>query len=73
MRSCDVVLSLLQGPTRADGLDIEKVELGSSETLGLAAKQLAAKGPLRDDPVLRRLLESGGVARVPNDHRVAAS
>ncbi|PWN97506.1 DHS-like NAD/FAD-binding domain-containing protein [Tilletiopsis washingtonensis] len=67
------VMVLNIGPTRADGLDIEKVELGSSETLGLAAKQLAAKGPLRDDPVLRRLLESGGVARVPNDHRVAAS
>lgn len=47
-----------RGPTRADEIVKDKIELGSSETLATVAKILA-KGREEKDPVLRRLLSSG--------------
>lgn len=52
------VMILNKGPTRADDLVPDKIELGSSEVLSLAAKQLA-NGRETHDTVLMRLLQSG--------------
>lgn len=46
------------GPTRADGLVDDKIELGSSQVMNAVARQLAGSRAEKD-PVLHRLLESG--------------
>lgn len=53
-------LILNVGPTRADEIVSDKIELGSSEVLRAVAKKLA-KGREEKDVVLRRLLEEGKV------------
>ncbi|CAO1622535.1 unnamed protein product [Parajaminaea phylloscopi] len=53
-------LILNRGPTRADEIVPDKIELGSSETLTRVARALS-KGREAKDPVLRRLLESGAI------------
>ncbi|PWN47734.1 DHS-like NAD/FAD-binding domain-containing protein [Violaceomyces palustris] len=57
-------LLINKGPTRADPIVQDKIELGSSEVLSRVAKELA-KGREEKDTVLRRLLESG-VSLMPN-------
>lgn len=47
-----------KGPTRADAIVQDKIELGSSEVMNAVAKKLAFNLPVRD-PILHRLLESG--------------
>lgn len=65
-------LILNKGPTRADEIVPDKVELGSSETLTAVAKKLA-NGRQEKDPVLRRLLESGVVVSAPRRRGVVSS
>lgn len=57
------------GPTRADDIVEDKIELGSSEVLRAVATKLA-KGREARDPVLRGLLEGGKV--VTKEERMAA-
>ena len=59
------VLILNRGPTRADPLVEEKIELGSSEVLSRVA-QLLSNGRERNDKVLQSLLTSGVTIR-PNE------
>ena len=59
------VLILNRGPTRADPLVEEKIELGSSEVLSRVA-QLLSNGRERNDKVLQSLLASGVTIR-PNE------
>ncbi|UZJ53908.1 hypothetical protein CBS101457_003228 [Exobasidium rhododendri] len=47
-----------KGPTRADPIVQDKIELGSSEVMNAVAKHLAGDRA-KKDPVLHRLLESG--------------
>ncbi|CEH16294.1 Sirtuin 4 and related class II sirtuins (SIR2 family) [Ceraceosorus bombacis] len=60
------VMILNKGPSRADPLASDKIELGSSEVLQLVAQRLAGTDRRKKDPVLDRLLTSGGPALVPN-------
>lgn len=46
------------GPTRADGLVHDKIELGSSQVMNAVARKLAGSRAEKD-PILHRLLESG--------------
>jgi NAD-dependent SIR2 family protein deacetylase len=46
------------GPTRADGIVDDKIEIGSSTILPAVAQRLAGK-PAERDAILRRLLQSG--------------
>ncbi|TKY86490.1 hypothetical protein EX895_004639 [Sporisorium graminicola] len=59
------VLILNRGPTRADPLVENKIELGSSEVLSRVAQQLS-NGRERNDKVLQSLLSSGVTVR-PNE------
>ena len=59
------VLILNRGPTRADPLVSDKIELGSSEVLSRVAQQLS-NGRERNDKVLQSLLSSGVTIR-PNE------
>ncbi|KAJ1020667.1 hypothetical protein NDA16_004060 [Ustilago loliicola] len=59
------VLILNRGPTRADPLVEDKIELGSSEVLSRVA-QLLSNGQERNDKVLQSLLTSG-VTIAPNE------
>ncbi|KAJ1025723.1 hypothetical protein NDA18_004060 [Ustilago nuda] len=59
------VLILNRGPTRADPLVEDKIELGSSEVLSRVA-QLLSNGRERNDKVLQSLLTSGVTIR-PNE------
>ncbi|PWY99896.1 DHS-like NAD/FAD-binding domain-containing protein [Testicularia cyperi] len=65
------LLILNKGPTRADQLTHNKIELGSSPVLSLAAR-LLANGRQDRDPVLRHLLESG-VEIQPNQRKAVVS
>lgn len=56
------VLILNRGPTRADPLVADKIELGSSEVLSRVAQQLS-NGRERNDKVLQSLLSSGVTIR----------
>ncbi|CAO1627978.1 unnamed protein product [Jaminaea pallidilutea] len=60
------------GPTRADEIVPDKIELGSSETLTRVAKKLA-KGREDKDPVLKRLLESGEIVKPESRKGVVSS
>ncbi|EPQ29471.1 uncharacterized protein PFL1_03226 [Pseudozyma flocculosa PF-1] len=65
------VLILNKGPTRADPIVDNKIELGSSEVLNATARLLSS-GREEKDHVLRRLLESG-VTLVPNQRQAVVS
>ena len=52
------VMIVNMGPTRADSIVEDKVELGSSDVMSATARLLAGSRPA-SDPVLKRLLESG--------------
>ena len=54
---------LNQGPTRADAIVQDKIELGSSEVMNAVARKLAGSRADRD-PVLHRLLESGATVQL---------
>lgn len=47
------------GPTRADNIVDDKIDMGSSEILHTVASKLASNQILKGDHVLRRLMESG--------------
>ena len=59
------------GPTRADPIVVDKVELGSSDVMNRAARLLAGSSTMAKDPVLQRLLESG--VRIPPLQSVVSS
>ncbi|CAO1615181.1 unnamed protein product [Sympodiomycopsis kandeliae] len=50
-----------KGPTRADDIVQDKIELGTSEVLTRVASQLASSRRMGDDAVLKRLLTSGEI------------
>lgn len=54
-------LIINKGPTRADDIVEDKIELGTSEVLRRVAEDLARKRNLGGDAVLKRLLSSGKV------------
>jgi NAD-dependent deacetylase sirtuin 4 len=64
-------LIINKGPTRADPIVQDKIELGSSEVMNAVARQLAGNRAERD-PVLHRLLESGEKV-VPNRRKGVVS
>lgn len=64
-------LLINRGPTRADAIVDDKIDIGSSQILHAVAMQLASKRAERD-PILKRLLESGETV-VPNRMRGVVS
>lgn len=50
-----------KGPTRADDIVHDKIELGTSEVLRRAANELARQRNIGEDAVLKRLLNSGEI------------
>lgn len=66
------VLILNKGPTRADGIVPDKIELGSSEVLSRVAA-LLSNGRERNDKVLSRLLSSGVTIRPDEPNGVVSS